>query len=215
MLEKTILGVVAAAVLTSVGVASAIEQPNSPAYVKVRQASVGELDVQLVAGNPNLLMAYFEPASWAYGPWGQEQYNVDIWNNMSSYEWASSYSVPNDFQEVGSGFQMATPELQTDESTQTPIHLRFDDQFVGKYVFVVDRGATKIGVRQAGDVNGDGAVDSADVGAIYLHVGGWQAIEESISLAVADVNCDYAIDSDDYMLVYNHLINGGDLGCGL
>lgn len=215
MLKKAIYGVVAVSVLASAGAASAIEQPNSPAYVQIRQASVGELDTQLVAGNPNLLMAYFEPASWAYGEWGQEQFNVDIWNNMSSHEWASSYSVPNDFQEVGSGFQMAAPELQTDSSTQTPIHLRFDADLVGKYVFVVDRGATKIGVRQAGDVNGDGAVDGEDVSVVYLHVGGWQALEDSISMAVADANCDYVLDSKDYMLLYDHLVYGAEIGCGL
>lgn len=211
MNSKLVLIAASALSLSMVGSALAAE----PGEIVIKQASAGTLVKHQVVNDPNLFVAYFHPAPYAYTD--REQFNVDIWNNMSGWQWASAYAIAyeNDtppFDVQGGAEWITNEQVHIDNQTQTPIFLAFDASYGTDYVFVVDRAMTDLAVHVAGDVNGDGDVTTEDanqVAAVSAGVGGLTRIQS----AVADVNCDNRVDIVDALKIARFALGLEAAGC--
>lgn len=199
MKTKLVLMAASALSLSIVGSAIAAE----PADIVISQASVGALVKHQVVNDPNLFVAYFHPASYAYID--REQFNVDIWNNMGGWQWASAYAIAyeNDtppFHVLGGAEWTTNEQVHIDNKTQTPIFLAFDASYGSDYVFVVDRALTDLAVHVAGDVDGDGDVTTEDANLVAAVSAGLGELTR-IQSAVADVNCDNEVDILDALKI--------------
>lgn len=211
MKTKLVLMAASALSLSVVGSAIAAE----PADIVISQASAGALAKHQVANDPNLFVAYFHPASYAYTD--REQFNVDIWNNMGGWQWASSYVIAyeNDtppFHVLGGAEWTTNEQVHIDNKTQTPIFLAFDESYGSDYVFVVDRALTDLAVHVAGDIDGNGDVTTEDANLVAAVSAGLGELTR-IQSAVADVNCDNKVDIVDALKIARFALELEAPGC--
>lgn len=211
MNSKLVLMATSALSLSMLGSASAAE----PAEIVISQASAGALVRHQVANDPNLFVAYFNPTPSAYTD--REQFNVDIWNNMGGWQWASAYAIAYEnntppFHVLGGAEWTTNEQVHIDNKTQTPIFLAFDASYGSDYVFVVDRALTDLAVHVAGDVNGDGDVTNDDANLVAAVSAGLGELTR-IQSAVADVNCDNQVDILDALQIARFALELDAPGC--
>jgi hypothetical protein len=179
--------------------------------IQIRQDSTGLRTAHRVGDRLDLFASYITPADWAYGPYGQENFQILMKTIRNGYEIDNGYrlngAVPHNV-DAGMAWFGHAEQVEIEQSNSVSNPLRFDAAAGSNYVFVIDHFYNDVAVHVAGDVDGDGDADADDATLVSKEVVGLQVMTR-IQSAVADVNCDNSITMVDAQLI----VKGDVTGC--